>query len=102
MGDVFNLAALGFQWSWMEQKRDQIKRVEHIESNLNWAQSRLVKIKGMPLVWHNAIPKWLNAITDPEEVEMLIAKRIRYLIKKYPELETWNLYNEAVGAEKTI
>ena len=33
-GDVFNLVALGFQWSWMEQKRDQIKRVEHIESNL--------------------------------------------------------------------
>lgn len=102
MGEVFNLVALGFQWSWMERKKGIIRRVRHIESNLNWAKSRGISIKGMPLIWHNAIPKWLNGITDFREIELLIGKRIRYLINNYPEVRIWNLYNEAVGAEKNF
>ena len=100
MGDIFNVVALGFQWSWMEQKKGRIREVAHIESNLNWAKSRGVDLKGMPLVWHNAIPNWLRQITDPKEIEPLVVERIRYLINTYPHVNTWNLYNEAVGAEK--
>ncbi len=100
MSDVFNLVALGFQWSWIERKKGRIRKVGHIDSNLNWAKSKGVSIKGMPLIWHNAIPKWLNEMTDLKEIEILIDKRIRYLITKYPEVKTWNLYNEAVDAEK--
>ena len=101
MGDVFNLVALGFQWSWIEQKKGRIRKVPHIDSNLNWAKSRGVNLKGMPLIWHNAIPKWLNEINDLQEIEDLITKRINYLLLKYPEVKTWNLYNEATDVEKS-
>ena len=100
MGEVFNLVVLGFQWSWLERKKGNIRKVAHIESNFNWAKSRGITIKGTPLIWHNAIPNWLSGITDLREVELLIARRIRYLINNYPEIRIWNLYNEAVGAKK--
>ena len=100
MGEVFNLVALGFQWSWIEKKRGQIEKIEHIESNLKWAKARKINIKGMPLVWHNAIPRWMDAGAEPKEIEPLISRRIHYLLAEYPEIKTWNLYNEAVGAEK--
>ncbi len=80
MGEVFNLVALGFQWSWIEKKRGQVKKIEHIESNLKWAKAKGVNIKGMPLLWHNAIPKWIAASATADEVEPLILKRISYLI----------------------
>lgn len=100
MGEVFNLVALGFQWSWIEKKMGQLKKIDHIESNLKWAKAKEIDIKGMPLLWHNAIPKWMYTRVEAEEIEPLILKRIRYLITEYPEIKTWNLYNEAVGAEK--
>ncbi len=100
MGEVFNLVALGFQWSWIEKKRGKVKKIEHIENNLKWAKAREINIKGMPLVWHNAIPRWMDASAEAEEIEPLISKRIHYLLNEYPEIKTWNLYNEAVGAEK--
>ena len=100
MGEVFNLVALGFQWSWIEKKRGQFEKIEHIESNLKWAKARDINIKGMPLLWHNAIPRWMDANAEAEEIEPLILRRIRYLLEEYPEVKTWNLYNEAVGAEK--
>ena len=77
-----------------------MKKIPHIESNLKWAKSREINIKGMPLLWHNAIPKWMKASAEAQEIEPLISKRIRYLINEYPEVRIWNLYNEAVGAEK--
>ena len=42
----------------------------------------------------------MDASAEAEEIEPLISKRIRYLLNEYPEIKTWNLYNEAVGAEK--
>ena len=66
MGEVFNLVALGFQWSWIEKKRGQFEKIEHIESNLKWAKARDINIKGMPLLWHNAVPRWMDANAEPE------------------------------------
>ena len=82
------------------KKKGEMKKIPHIESNLKWAKSRDIDIKGTPLLWHNAIPKWIKASADAEEIEPLISNRIRYLINEYPEVRTWDLYNEAVGAEK--
>jgi endo-1,4-beta-xylanase len=100
MGEVFNLVTLGFQWSWIEKKKGKVNKITYIEDNLEWAKDRDINIKGTPLLWHNAIPRWMDASAEAEEIEPLISKRIQYLLNKYPEIKTWNLYNEAVGAEK--
>ena len=44
----------------------------------------------------------MDANAEAEEIEPLISRRIRYLLKEYPDVKTWNLYNEAVGAERNL
>ena len=100
IGELFNGVTLGFFWNAMEWKRGQLRSVVHTESNLKWAKSRGMTLKGMPLLWHNALPKWLDHINDPDEVDRLIADRIRHLVKTYPDINMWGAYNEAVGALK--
>ena len=102
MSAIFNLFTIGFQWSWMEKKEGQVKSIKHIESNLEWARAKGINIKGTPLIWHNAIPNWLYDNTKREVIESLITKRINHLIREYPEVKTWNLYNEAPGAENKL
>jgi GH35 family endo-1,4-beta-xylanase len=102
IGELFNSVTLGFFWGEMERQPGQFRRVEYTESNLQWAKSRGMTLKGMPLLWHIVVPKWLDRIKDPEELDRLIADHIRYLVETYPDIEIWGTFNEVIGALKPL
>ena len=75
-------------WNYLKASREQ----------LDWAQAQGMTLRGHPLMWHEVLPAWM---TDPErEVASIAAdvqQHVRRLLVNYPEVDEWDVYNEAVG-----
>jgi endo-1,4-beta-xylanase len=62
-----------------------------------FAKSKKLKMRGHPLVWHEALPPWTNTISSPAEAKQLIHDRIAKLVGQYKgEFQSWDVVNEAV------
>jgi endo-1,4-beta-xylanase len=101
VSEVFNFVTLGFYWSARDEKRDLSRFNKRMDDKISWAVKNKMKIKGHPLLWHESLPKWVINNDDPEELEKIIYKRISDLILSYPEIQYWDVYNEAVAPFKS-
>ncbi|MGV8094222.1 MAG: endo-1,4-beta-xylanase [Mangrovibacterium sp.] len=97
---LFNYVTLGFYWGWIEGNKGDIVITEHTLDNLKWAKEHGKTIKGHPLVWHNTLPAWLENMTDTKAIDQIITHHVKYLIRNYPEVSHWDVYNEAAAAFK--
>ncbi len=62
-----------------------------------FAKGRKLKMRGHPLVWHQALPSWTNAISSPGDARQVIHDRIVKLVGQYKgEFQSWDVVNEAV------
>ena len=98
--DLFNYSTHGFYWGWHEKKEGAFRLSEAVAKTLHWAEIHSMTIKGHPIIWHNAAPWWLKKKLDLEEVDRLISAHALRLVKDYPQVEEWDVYNEVPGAYK--
>ena len=101
IGELFNYVNLGFYWSWIERNMGHVIINEHTLDNLAWAKARNMTVKGHPLLWHNTVPDWLKSITNTEDLDQIIRDHVQYLLMEVPEIDEWDVYNEAVAAFKS-
>jgi endo-1,4-beta-xylanase len=65
-----------------------------------FAKSKKLKMRGHPLVWHEALPDWTHTISSPDEARQLIHDRIVKLVGRYKgEFQSWDVVNEAVNPD---
>ena len=98
--ELFNFVTLGFYWSARDEKKDLTRYKRKMRQKVKWAVSNDIKIKGHPLLWHESLPKWVVDFQDPVALEKIIFKRMQDLLLDYPEIQYWDVYNEAVAPFK--
>jgi endo-1,4-beta-xylanase len=55
------------------------------------------KVKGHTLVWHNQLPSWVAALTDPAAVRTAMLGHVRALVTHYRgQVAAWDVVNEAI------
>lgn len=98
--ELFNFVTLGFYWSARDEKKDLTRYKRKMRQKVQWAVANDIKIKGHPLLWHESLPKWVVDFQDPVALEKIIFKRMQDLLLDYPEIQYWDVYNEAVAPFK--
>lgn len=64
-----------------------------------FAKGKKLKMRGHPLVWHQALPDWTNTISSPADAKQVLHDRIVKLVGQYKgEFQSWDVVNEAVSA----
>jgi len=67
-----------------------------------FAKRQKLKMRGHPLVWHEALPDWAHTISSPREAKQIIQDRIMKLVGQYRgEFQSWDVVNEAVDPGAT-
>lgn len=62
-----------------------------------FAKTKKLKMRGHPLVWHDALPGWARTISSPEEAKQVIHDRIAKLVGHFRgEFQSWDVVNEAI------
>ena len=96
--NLFNYATIDFYWSVHEKKRRQWQYNSESREKLDWALGQGMRLRGHPLMWHEVLPDFL---TDSERaitaIESDVMHHVRRLLEGYPEIDEWDVYNEAIG-----
>lgn len=96
--DLFNYATLGFYWVLHEKTPGTWKLDSNTEKVMRFAIDRGMRVRGHPLMWHNAIPDFIEDSKLPgEKLDPIINDHIRRLVRDYPQIDEWDLYNEPPG-----
>ncbi|HEX3624580.1 MAG TPA: endo-1,4-beta-xylanase [Verrucomicrobiae bacterium] len=64
-----------------------------------FAKKHKLKMRGHPLVWHQALPDWTRTISTPSQARQVLHDRIVKLAGRYKgEFQSWDVVNEAVSS----
>ena len=93
---LFNYNTIGFYWSANEREKGKWELNQNYQFGLDWALENNKTVRGHPLLWHNSTPRWINSETrDVDEIHKDILRHVRFLLSNYPQIDEWDLYNEA-------
>ena len=93
---LFNYNTIGFYWSANEREKGKWELNKNYQFGLDWALENNKTVRGHPLLWHNSTPRWINSETrDVDEIHKDILRHVRFLLSNYPQIDEWDLYNEA-------
>jgi len=95
---LFNYGTLGFYWSWHERRNlGTWQLAEHTQRTLDWTKQQGMMVKGHPMMWHNCLPRFVDEEPDIQQIDRYIQQHVRMLATDYPQVDQWDLYNEAPG-----
>tara|TARA_B100001063_G_scaffold112528_3_gene105042 strand:+ start:10177 stop:11532 length:1356 start_codon:yes stop_codon:yes gene_type:complete len=97
---VFNYATVGMYWALTDERNKSGKMEKFYDDVLFWADKNNIRIKGHPLMWHEAMPDWIRSYKNLDELDMLIKNHMKRLIETYPQINDWDVYNEPIGPFK--
>ena len=96
--DLFNYATIDFYWAVHEKKPRQWQYNRESREKLEWALEQGMRLRGHPLMWHEVLPDFLtDSERDVEAIEADVMHHVRRLLEGYPEIDEWDVYNEAIG-----
>lgn len=96
--DLFNYATVGYYWVLHERTPGTWKLDKNTEMVLQFAIDQGMRVRGHPLMWHNAIPEFIaNSKLSAEQLDPIINNHVRRLVRDYPQIDEWDLYNEPPG-----
>lgn len=62
-----------------------------------FATKNKMLLRGHPLVWHEALPKWLPDTLNSRNAEKILTQHIETIVKRYAgKIHSWDVVNEAV------
>jgi endo-1,4-beta-xylanase len=86
-----------------EMKWDPVQKTQGVfdfsggDALVGFAESRGMQVKGHTLVWHQALPRWVEALSPPE-LRLALEDHIRTVAGHYRgRLRAWDVVNEAVA-----
>lgn len=95
---LFNCGTLGFYWNWHESREPGTWQLaEHTQRTLQWAKQRGMTVKGHPMMWHSCLPRFVDQEPDVQQIDRYILDHVQMLARDYPQVNQWDLYNEAPG-----
>tara|TARA_A200000113_G_scaffold110535_1_gene99239 strand:+ start:83 stop:1438 length:1356 start_codon:yes stop_codon:yes gene_type:complete len=97
---VFNYATIGMYWALTDERDKSGKMDKYYNEVLSWASKNNIRIKGHPLMWHEAMPDWVRNYKNLDELDVLIKNHMKRLIETYPQIDDWDVYNEPIGPFK--
>ncbi len=94
----FNYLTAEYQMKW-----DPIERVKGVEdfsggdAIAGYAAAQGMKLKGHALIWHGAVPGWVNALS-PDDLRSAVARHIQSVASHFRgQVFAWDVVNEAVA-----
>lgn len=68
---------------------------------MDFAIANGMRVRGMPLIWHKGLPKWLTDITLPrDEALKLLERHIQTLAGRYRgQIYAWDVINEGLDSD---
>jgi GH35 family endo-1,4-beta-xylanase len=95
---LLNFATLPFYWPQYEPVPGKPGH-DYVEKVARWCQERGIIVKGHPLAWNFADPRWLPE--DPQEVFRLQLARIDDCVRRFRGLiDLWDVVNEATHFDR--
>lgn len=98
--EVFNYVTVGFYWAWHEKRQGKWRFRNNQILALEFAQANKMTTRGHPLMWHNTVPRWLQSIKSGLTLSNIVDNHITDLVRKYPQIDEWDTYNEAPSITK--
>jgi GH35 family endo-1,4-beta-xylanase len=93
---LFNYITVALYWRGNETRQGEWRLRQHSQHPLDWAHEKGKRVRGHPLVWHNVIPDWIaDKERDASEIGDDIMQHAERLLTLYPEIDEWDIYNEA-------
>ncbi|HTQ04740.1 MAG TPA: endo-1,4-beta-xylanase [Polyangiaceae bacterium] len=83
------------KWEHTEATRNEFTFDEG-DQIVDFAMQHDMKVKGHTLVWHNQLPDWVSAITDPDDLRAAMTNHITQEMQHYKgKVIAWDVVNEA-------
>ena len=93
---LFNYITIALYWRGNETIKGEWRLRQHSQHPLDWAHEKGKRVRGHPLVWHNVIPNWISdKERDADAIGQDVMQHAELLLKLYPEIDEWDIYNEA-------
>ena len=62
-----------------------------------FAATNQMLVRGHPLVWHLALPKWIDETLNHQNAEQTLINHVQTLVKRYAgKMHSWDVVNEAI------
>ena len=95
---LFNYATIDFYWAVHEKEPGGWSYNPDSREKLNWAKSQGMTLRGHPLMWHEVLPDFMiDSNRDTSDIEADIVSHVDRLLTNFPEIDEWDVYNEAPG-----
>jgi GH35 family endo-1,4-beta-xylanase len=95
---LFNYATIDFYWSVHAEKQGEWHYNPESRAKLDWAKAQGMTLRGHPLMWHEVLPAWMrDSERDVAAIDADITQHVDRLLREYPEIDEWDVYNEAIG-----
>ena len=91
------LLAPNFGWTMASPTPDELD-LSRLHPILAWASQHGIALTGMHLLWHEAQPKWFEAITDRALARLYMLRHVTALASRTAgRVYAWNVLNEEVS-----
>ncbi len=62
-----------------------------------FSQQHKLRLRAHPLVWHEALPQWVNETVNSTNAERVLTEHIQTLLQRYAgKMHSWDVVNEAI------
>jgi para-nitrobenzyl esterase len=97
LGREFNSTTAGVYWS-ATQPRPGVFDFSGPDSAVAVAEANGLRVRGHPLIWGRlALPDYVNAVTDPDELRAMMTERIQTILARYRgHIAQYDVVNEPI------
>ena len=97
LGREFNSTTAGVYWS-ATQPQPGVFDFSGPDTAVAIAEANGLRVRGHPLIWGRlALPAYVNAVTDPDELRAMMTERIRTILARYRgRIAQYDVVNEPI------
>jgi endo-1,4-beta-xylanase len=64
---------------------------------VKFATANKLRLRGIPLVWHEYLPEWLSATLNSGNAKQILTRHVETIVRRYAgKMHSWDVVNEAL------
>jgi endo-1,4-beta-xylanase len=64
---------------------------------VKFATKNKLRLRGIPLVWHEYLPAWVPATLDRNNAQQILTRHVETIVRRYAgKMHSWDVVNEAI------